>query len=194
MNFQIQTTSVEKTLLQISTTKRRDIRISEKNGAKIVEISNKQNVRDYYNLLNELYLTKIKTPLFPFEFFEQLTQLPECKIFGVKYQEQIIGGSVCILYKNNVVYEWFACGLDRKFKNIYPSTLATWAGIQYAAANNYKYFDMMGAGKPNEEYGVRDFKVKFGGDLVEHGRFLYITQPLLYKLGKKIIQIIKNRK
>ncbi len=65
---------------------------------------------------------------------------------------------------------------------------------KYAARNGYKHFDMMGAGKPNEDYGVREFKEKFGGELVENGRFLYILQPHLYKLGKKVIQIIKGRK
>lgn len=31
---------------------------------------------------------------------------------------------------------------------------------------------MMGAGVPNDGgYGVRDFKAKFGGELVEYGRF-----------------------
>jgi lipid II:glycine glycyltransferase (peptidoglycan interpeptide bridge formation enzyme) len=53
---------------------------------------------------------------------------------------------------------------------------------------------MMGAGKPDEGYGVRDFKAKFGGELVEHGRYLYLCKPMMYKLGKKIIEQLKKRK
>ena len=45
----------------------------------------------------------------------------------------------------------------------------------------------MGAGNPNKNYGVRDFKSRFGGQLVEYGRFMYIADNMLYRLGKTII-------
>jgi lipid II:glycine glycyltransferase (peptidoglycan interpeptide bridge formation enzyme) len=53
---------------------------------------------------------------------------------------------------------------------------------------------MMGAGKPDEAYGVRDFKAKFGGKLVEHGRFLFVCKPLLYKIGILGVKILKKIK
>jgi lipid II:glycine glycyltransferase (peptidoglycan interpeptide bridge formation enzyme) len=92
------------------------------------------------------------------------------------------------------LYEWFVCGLDGQFKNVFPSTVATWAAIEYAAKNGLIRFDMMGAGKPDEGYGVREFKSKFGGTLVEHGRFLHVLNPLLYAIGKKAVQILKKSK
>jgi hypothetical protein len=55
--------------------------------------------------------------------------------------------------------------------------------IQYAIQHQLPVFDTMGAGKPGVPYGVRDFKLRFGGDLVEHGRFLHINKPTLYRLG-----------
>ena len=51
----------------------------------------------------------------------------------------------------------------------------------------------MGAGKPDEGYGVREFKSKFGGELLEHGRFLYICKPSLYRLGKFIVKKLKHK-
>ena len=48
----------------------------------------------------------------------------------------------------------------------------------------------MGAGKPNEDYGVRDFKLQFGGELVEHGRYNNIFNPSLYKIGLLGIKIM----
>ncbi|MCH7973680.1 MAG: hypothetical protein IH949_07305 [Bacteroidetes bacterium] len=50
--------------------------------------------------------------------------------------------------------------------------------------NNLKYFDFMGAGKPTDTYGVREFKSKFGGELVNYGRFVNINNPFLFKVGK----------
>ena len=93
---------------------------------------------------------------------------------------------------SGVIYEWFACGEDGVYPHIFPSCYATYAGIRYAAEHGCTRFDMMGAGTPDEAYGVRDFKAKFGGTLVEHGRFLCITRPLLYKIGKLGVKILKK--
>ena len=192
LNFHVPTIDVDTVFQQLSSTKRRDVKISQKEGAEIIEIQNNKDINDFYGLLNGLYKTKIKTPLFPFEFFKKIIKLPECRLVGIKYQGEIIGGSVCVCLKNSVMYEWFVCGLDGKYKNIYPSTLATYAAIKQAAEKGFNYFDMMGAGKPDEKYSVREFKAKFGGNLVEYGRFLYIAKPLLYNLGKTAIKFIKR--
>jgi len=194
LNFHVATPNVETALMQLNTTKRRDIKLSRKEGADWMETKDPEDLKTYYGLLQSLYKTKIKTPLFPYEFFEKLVLLPQGKLFVVKYRGNIIGGSVCVLLPDQSVYEWFVCGLDGQTKNIFPSTLATWAAIEYAASNGYARFDMMGAGKPDEGYGVREFKSKFGGELVEYGRFLYICKPLLYNLGKYIIRKLKSTK
>jgi lipid II:glycine glycyltransferase (peptidoglycan interpeptide bridge formation enzyme) len=70
--------------------------------------------------------------------------------------------------------------------------LATWKAIEYAAGNGFAYFDFMGAGKLDEPYGVREFKSKFGGALLEQGRFLYLCQPGLYHFSKTMLQIIRK--
>lgn len=193
LNFHVQTQSVEGCLKQLSSTKRRDIKQSLKQGAKIVNTKNSDDIKEYFRLLNDLYKTKIKTPLFPFSFFENILKKDDCHLFAIKFENRIIGGSLCVGTPETVLYEWFVCGLDGHFKNIYPSTLATWAAIEYAATNNYQYFDMMGAGKPNEGYGVRDFKAKFGGSLVEHGRFLKINDILKYMIGSSFVKYLKKR-
>lgn len=194
LNFQISTPSVERCLKELSTTKRRDVKLSLKQGAVVVDSEDILDVTEFYEILSDLYKTRIKTPLFSKEFFLQIVKQKDCHLFAIKFEGRVIGGSLCVGIENHVLYEWFVCGLDGKFKNIFPSTLATWAAIEYAAANGYKYFDMMGAGKPDEGYGVRDFKAKFGGELVEHGRFMRVNQKLKYSIGKKAIAFIKGRK
>ena len=81
---------------------------------------------------------------------------------------------------------------DSRYEHIFPSSLATYSGMRYAADNGYPRFDMMGAGKPNETYGVRDFKARFGGKEVEHGRFLHVCKPLLYAIGVCGVKWIKR--
>lgn len=194
LNFHVATPTVEIALKNLSTTKRRDVKLSKKEGAVITDTKRSEDISAYFELLNDLYKTKIKTPLFPYEFFEKIISLPECHLFAIHLNNELIGGSLCVEMPNKILYEWFVCGKDGKYKNIYPSTLATWAAIEYAAEHNFQYFDMMGAGKPDEGYGVRDFKAKFGGELVEHGRFLHINQPILYRIGKQAVLFLKKRK
>lgn len=192
LNIHVITPDVESATKKLSSTKRRDIRLTEKNGAIWYLSSSEEDMKSYYKILSELYKTRIKTPLFDFSFFSEIVKNDYCRFFVVKYEDEVIGGSLCVELESKVLYEWFVCGKDGQIKNVFPSTVATWAAIEYAAKKGLSHFDMMGAGKPNESYGVRDFKLRFGGELVEHGRFLYVCNPLLYFVGKKVVSLLKK--
>ncbi len=192
LNFHLRCTDLEDVESRIGKHRRRYIRLTIKNGAKIVEHPTIENVHDFYSVLDELYKTKVKSSLFPIGFFEELFRLASCKYVLIEYDGNIVGGSVCVMLENKAVYEWFACGKDGVHKNIHPSSLTKYAGICYALDNGYKIFDMMGAGKPDEDYGVRDFKAEFGGDLVEFGRFVHISNTFLYRVGCLGVKLMKK--
>lgn len=210
LNFHVDTSSVEVVESNLGKSRKRDIRTSLRDGATIIEKPTLEQVREYYAILEHLYKTRVKTPLFPFSFFENLWQHKDGRFILVELNGEIIGGTVCVVFNRDkfetinhksqittppsVVYEWFVCGRDGEWKSIFPSSLATYAGIKYAAEHNCSRFDMMGAGTPDEAYGVRDFKARFGGKEVEHGRFLCITKPLLYKIGVLGVKILKKLK
>lgn len=194
LNFHVDTSSREVVEANLGKSRKRDIRTSLRDGATIIEQPTLEQVREYYTILENLYKTRVKTPLFPFSFFEKLWQHKDGRFILVVLNGEIIGGTVCVEQEGKCLYEWFACGRDGEWKTIFPSTLATYSGIRYAAEHNCPRFDMMGAGKPDEAYGVRDFKAKFGGTEVEHGRFLCITKPLLYRIGVLGVKILKTLK
>ena len=210
LNFHVDTSSVEVVEANLGKSRKRDIRTSLRDGATIIEKPTLEQVREYYAILENLYKTRVKTPLFPFSFFEKLWQHKDGRFILVALNDEIIGGTVCVVFNRDkfetinhkfettthpsVVYEWFVCGRDGEWKSIFPSSLATYAGIKYAAEHGCARFDMMGAGKPDEAYGVRDFKARFGGKEVEHGRFLCITKPVLYQIGKLGVKILKSIK
>lgn len=194
LNFHVDTTSVELLESRLGKNRKRDIKTSLRDGATIVEQPTIEQVRTYYELLKQLYTTKIKTPLFSLQFFEQLYQHPNGRFILVEKEGEIIGGTVCVELPGKCLYEWFVCGRDGEWKSIFPSSLATYAGIRYAAEHGCSRFDMMGAGKPDEAYGVRDFKARFGGEQVEYGRFLCVRKPLLYEIGKLGVKILKKRR
>jgi len=172
----------------------RDIKTSFRDGAVVIDHPTIEQVREYYQILKHLYTTKVKTPLFPLSFFEALYNHPDGRFILVALNGEIIGGTVCVEQEGRCLYEWFVAGRDGEWKSIFPSSVATYAGIRYAAEHNLPRFDMMGAGTPQEAYGVRDFKARFGGELVEHGRYKYICKPLLYKLGELGVAILKKLK
>ena len=191
-DYIINTETLEIAEENLGKSRKRDIRTSFRDGATILEEPTEEKIEAFYSVLQDLYKNKVKTPLFPLEFFLKLYRTDFSKFLLVEHQGEIIGGTVCV-YDDETVYEWFACGKDGKYKNIFPSTLATWTGIKFAAESGRKKFDMMGAGAPGDGgYGVRDFKAKFGGELVEYGRFKYIFNKPLYAIGKLAVQIMKR--
>lgn len=194
LNFHVDTTQPWETIENnIGKHRRKYIRLSYRDGVEVELKPTLQQVKEYYAVLQDLYRTKVKMPLQPWSFFERLYHMPSCKYLLVLYNNQVVGGSICMTLKNHGVYEWYACGKDGMYRNIHPSSVTKHIGMKYASDNGYKVFDMMGAGKPNEAYGVRDFKAEFGGKLVEHGRFLCIRKPLLYWIGKMGVKMLKKR-
>lgn len=193
LNFHVNTESVEVAQSNIGKHRWRYIRISTRDGAQLVESPNHSHVVAFYEILENLYQSKVKTPLFPLEFFEKLYEQKNARFFIVELEGVVIGGSVCVCLEGRALYEWFVCGNENYRKGIRPSSVATWLGIEYAARNGYPVFDLMGAGKPNEKYGVRDFKAEYGGKLVEQGRFRRVCQPLLFEVGKIAVKIMKRK-
>lgn len=193
LNFHVDTTSPEIVEQNLGKSRKRDIRTTIRDGVTPVYQPTIDQVRAYYDILLDLYKTKVKTPLFKCEWFEQLYKVNSARFILTELEGKIVGGTVCMVLPGKALYEWFACGIDGVYPHIYPSTYATYLGIKYAAENGCKIFDMMGAGKPDEPYGVRDFKAEFGGELVEHGRFLCIRKPLLYKIGTLGVKWLKRK-
>ena len=150
-----------------------------------------EDIREWYGILVKLYRTKVKRPLWPQEFFLEAYRQGVGKFLLVKHDGKVIGGSM-VVTNGKCMYEWFECGLNAEYKEQYPSVLATWGGMQLAHEMDCKRYDMMGAGEPSVPYGVRDFKSEFGGTMVEHGRFLCVSKPLPYKIGKSGVNMLKK--
>jgi peptidoglycan biosynthesis/recognition FemAB-like protein len=192
LNFLLKTDNEEAVIKRMSRSRRREIRVTLEAGATIAEPESEGDVMTLYGLLEKLYIEKIKKPLISVSFFLKFWKTGAGKIFLVKYQGEIKGGIVCPIFNNNIIYEWYVCGVDGEVKNVYPSALATWAPIEYGLKNGLEYFDFLGAGKPDEEYGVREFKSRFGGEEVCFGRYEFIVNKPLYQMGKLALSLYQK--
>ena len=178
----------------MSEQRQRQVKKAIKNGAEICEALSEQEIRDWYQILRQLYRQKVRTPLWSEDFFLQFYRNGVGKFLLVKYEGKVIGGMMCPIFAGKAIYEWYVCGLDEEYKEQYPSVMATYAAIEYAKQNGIPMFDFMGAGVPDKPYGVRDFKMEFIGEVVEYGRYLHIRKPLMYKIGKWGVKILKSGK
>ncbi len=101
-----------------------------------------------------------------------------------------VATSVDLLYKKTI-YGWYG-GVVRSYNEHAPNELLTWHVLQWGAMNGYGVYDFGGAGKPDETYGVRDFKAKFGGELINFGRSTCVHAPVLLRLSRLGYQLMRK--
>ncbi|MBN1969580.1 MAG: peptidoglycan bridge formation glycyltransferase FemA/FemB family protein, partial [Candidatus Delongbacteria bacterium] len=87
-------------------------------------------------------------------------------------------------------YDWYA-GSYYEYYNKNPNDILPWEVFKYAQENGVHLFDFGGAGHPNQSYGVRDYKQKFGGNTINTGRFIRVNKPFVYMIGKLGLKIWK---
>jgi serine/alanine adding enzyme len=164
---------------------RSNIRRGEKQGLTIEDVTCDKGVDILYQILKLTY-GRTGVPLADRSLFTQalriLQPLDMIKIFAAFHAGQPVGASVVLLYKK-VVYEWY-WGVER-IKSIYPAECVTWHRINWGQQREYHFYDFGGAGWPHKPYGVRDFKAKFGGDLVNYGRYRKVYSPWMFALGER---------
>ncbi len=193
LNIVVDTTQDEEQLFRnLSESKRRQVKLSLKEGAYIKCATNESEIRTFYNILLNLYRKKVRKPIYPLEFFLRFFNRKDAGVILLAYHnDKIIGGMLCPIFEDQEMYEWYIAGLDVELqkKKVYPSVLLTYEALRYASAHNIKKFNFMGAGKPDVPYGVRNFKSKFGGELVETPRYVIAHKPFLYAVGKFVMTL-----
>ena len=196
LNYQIPLTQRD-VVKGFSKSKKRQIRKAVKNGAVIVENPNLDQVHQFYEILASLYRERINKPLPDWSFFkafyEEIVQNNAGKYLLVHYDGKIVGGIMIPFFQQKLVYEWYVAGLDKEYKHAYPSVMATWAGIEFAMGNGFSGFDFMGAGIPSQTYGVREFKSKFGGRMLNYGRFTNSHYRILHSMIKVFVKLSSKR-
>ena len=184
----------EAVLQDIGPRTRKKIRRAIKQGDVIIEeVNRREQVLQCYELLQETYAAA-RVPLADWSLFEAAFDIlyPRnmVKFLLARVGDQYAAGSVELVYKD-VIYGWYG-GMDRAYSEHVPNELLLWHIFQWGAANGYKLYDFGGAGRPDEAYGVRDFKAKFGGQLVCYGRNTYVHSPALVRLSQWIYPLYRQ--
>jgi len=159
----------------------------------IEEVKEREQVNACYEILSQTYQAA-EVPLADRSLFEAAFDVlhPKGMVrFTLAHVGQApVAASVELLYKD-VVYGWYG-GVDRAYSAYVPNELVMWHILEWGATNGYRLYDFGGAGKPDEEYGVRDFKAKFGGELVSFGRNVCAHAPRRLWLSEQGYRLLRR--
>ena len=177
--------------------KRYEIGRAGREGLTFKPITTSADLEVSFELLKRIY-KRIKLPVFPFRIFQNAFDLltPKSLAFfwGAYLQNELVGTMYTLCYKGRI-YDYFA-GSDIEHNYKFPNSMIPWQVMMWGKNNGMTLFDWGGAGKPGIPYGVRDYKQKFGGQLVNFGRFEKIHKPFLFRIVKvafKTWQYVKPR-
>jgi len=165
----------------IHKSRRKNIKRAGKRGVKVIEAA-KPLLKDFYRLLKETY-GKVGVDIPDISLFNATFDLMpnNIKLFFAKYQDKLIAGRLILLYRKEI-FDWYA-GASSEYLNLFPNDTLVWHVLEYGCRSSYELFNFGGAGIAEEEYGVREFKRRFGGQLVRYNSFKKVHKPIITKLG-----------
>lgn len=186
--------SYENVFKRIGPRTRKNIkRIMKKELVEIKEVSEVDELKASYNLLEKTY-GRASIPLADFSLFksafEVLFPKKMIRITLAKVKGWPAAVSFDLLYKKRI-YAWYG-GVDRQYSSYLPNELLTWDILRWGCQNGFELYDFGGAGRPGQKYGVRDFKAKFGGQQINYGRFVKIHSKLIYYLDIVLYNIFRQ--
>jgi len=165
--------------------RRKNIRRAERNGLVFREINTTPEFEESFELVQDTY-KRLRLPFPDKSLFSEMKKAfmdnGIFRTFIATRNDKTIATRMVLCYKG-LIYDWYA-GASSDHLYLYPNDYLPWKILEWGTKNGFKYFDFGGAGKPNIPYGVRDHKLKFGGELVEFGRFVKVHKPIFMRMGK----------
>lgn len=169
----------------IKSNRKDGINKAKKQGFTFEVTSDPIYLEPFYRLLQETY-QEIRLPFPDKEFFVVLNEkMAGCVTwFILKKNDEPIIILNALADKKTIRAFYIGSTKDAIVLNLRPTDIFHFKVIGWAIENGFDVYDWMGAGKPNEEYGVRKFKMQYGGELIEMGRFEKIHKPVILKIAK----------
>jgi lipid II:glycine glycyltransferase (peptidoglycan interpeptide bridge formation enzyme) len=167
--------------------RKREIRRAMDYGLQFKTLQTQDEIDTAVGLIKKTYKRK-HVPLSNAQMLSKLGDYLDDKVqyFGAYKDDSMIAANINLCYRN-LVYAWFA-GSDENAFSYYPNDFLMWKLMEWSKEKGYDYLDLGGGGEPGVPYGVRDYKLKFGCQIFDYGRFMILHRPLTYKLGEFFIK------
>ena len=185
LNFLLDLTQPEDELWRkVASSAKRNVQKARRQGVIIEDAADPAGVAAGYEVLRDVY-GRIRVPLPDRSLFDAtfriLGPLGRCRIVLARLGDQTIGVMTLLRFKGIVTY-WYT-GTLREFARVGAGDLLVAHAIESGRELGCRILDLGGAGRPNEPYGVRDFKAKYGGLLVDFGRDIWVRSPARMRIA-----------
>jgi hypothetical protein len=193
LNYVVDLTKLQDELWsRVRPSARASIRKCERQGFHVRQVSGDLAVDQLYHFLKLTY-HRARVPLPDRSLFEAAQEVlgPSGKIkFVAAYRgDEAVGTDAVLAFKDRV-FGWYGGAL--RMKGVSPFEFMQWNEIVWGCEHSYQIYDFGGAGWPDEPYGVRDFKARFGGELVCYGRYRKVYSPRLLSLAERVYEVARS--
>lgn len=172
---------------------RYNLRVAEKHGVEVVEDNSDAAFDDYLRLLSETTQRQkffAHTKTYHQTMWQNMRRAGIAHLLKATYQGKTLVAWILFLYKNRLFYPYGAS--SREHREVMASNLVMWRAIQLGRSWGATSFDLWGALGPDPDpkdpwYGFHNFKLGYGGDLVEFvGSYDLVLQPRVYAVYKTV--------
>ncbi len=169
--------------------RKRNLRRAEQYNLQFREVAYADDIQKVIRLVQHTY-QRVRVPFAYTPLLQQAIHQQDFRFFAVIKDGEIVAGQICVCHKE-VLHAWFT-GSDERFFRMRINDFLMWKVMLWGKMNGYTCFNFGGAGEPHIPSGTRDFKVHFGGEMVEYGRFLCVQNSWLYKIGSWGVRMMRK--
>ena len=194
LNYVVDLSVDEQTLWNnLSKSARKQIKKCQNKGVHLSRVAGPEAVQQMYQCVQSSYLRSgipladIKLFLASLEEFDE--QCIDIRL--AKYEGRIVAGGITLKFGDRV-FAWY--GGAERVTGLSPFSLLTWDEIKCGNREGFRYYDFGGAGVPERPYGPREFKAKFGGELVNFGRYRKINSKFCFYAAETAFKILKQNR
>jgi len=194
LNFLIDVTRPETELWQqVNSGARRNVQKASKSGVVVEELTSPGEITAAYAVLRNVY-KRIEVPLSDQSLFQAAFDIlrPAGMLRVLMARRNGVNLGVLFLLLHNGVATYWYTGCLHEYSSHRPADLLVWSALQWCKKLDCHTYDFGGAGRLDEEYGVRDFKAKYGGQLVNFGRNVCTHAPLRLKVSRAGFQLVRK--
>ncbi len=178
---------------RLSKSCQQSVRTSRNKGVTIEKANEPVELDKVYALLKLVY-KRARVPLaHPSLFAAALASLGTRDMFQAfvaRAEGRHLAACLLLAYRQRLIY-WYG-GLDRAWAAYCPMEGLLWHAIQWGKSHGYSILDLGGAGQPDENYGPRKFKAKFGGELVDWGRNVLVHSAWRLRLSTLGFRVLRR--
>lgn len=172
---------------------RKQVRKCQNRGVTIQNLATHDTVDQMYELVKFSY-DRSRVPLAGADLFHNALDLLGTSIVEIRiarYGNENVAAGIVLKFKD-MIYAWY--GGSHRITGLAPFSLLTWDEIRCGGLEGFRLYDFGGAGLPDEHYGPRDFKSRFGGELKHFGRYRKVDSPLKLTAATCAYQAVRGIK